>query len=111
MIRIKSVENKFALVIILILLIFIIGFIDYRTDSNISFSFFYLIPISFAALHNKSNKTIIMIIVLASSIAWLIADIKFNKYTSSGLPIWNGFVRFFIFSMIGLLLFNIKRKE
>ena len=70
MIRIKGIENKLALTIIDIFLIVIIFFIDYKTDSDFSFSLFYLIPISLSAIYSNTNKTIIMIIVVAASIAW-----------------------------------------
>ena len=40
----------------------------------------------------------------------LIADLKTNEYTSNVLPIWNVFVRFIIFTLVGLLIFRQKQE-
>ena len=109
MIRIKAIDNKYILSLISFLSILIIGYIDFKTNPEISFSLFYLIPISLTALYNKS-KSFVMLIVLIASIMWLYAYMNTNESSNSYIPFWNAFVRFSIFTLVGLLLFNLKEK-
>lgn len=63
-----------------------------------SFSIFYLIPISFAVL--LSNFKIGMIISILSAITWLLADIYSGHiYSNFLIPLWNSIMRFGYFTL------------
>ena len=109
MLRIKAAYNNYILFFISMLSILVIGYIDYKTNPEISFSIFYLIPISLTSLYSKS-KSFVLLTILSASIVWLYADVKTNEYSNSYIPFWNAFVRFSIFTLVGLLLFNLKEK-
>ncbi len=110
MISIKGINNNYFLSSISLLSILIIGYIDYTTGSEVSFSLFYLVPISLTALYVNTNRTLIMGVVLFAAIVWLSAEIYSREYSNDYILYWNAFVRFSIFAIVGLLLFNIKDK-
>ncbi len=105
MLKIKETYHKFIILFLSLFSVLIIGYIDYKTSSEISFSLFYLIPISLTALNSK-NKSFVMFIVLIASIMWLYADMNTKEYSNNYITYWNAFVRLSIFTLVGLLLFK-----
>ena len=87
--------------------LFLIGYIDYLTGAELSFSIFYLLPIlSTTWFVNKTWGTLLSI--MGASI-WIISDI----YTHTGyahflIPYWNGFVRLSFFLIFTFLVSRVK---
>jgi len=91
-IRIKKPRKIFVLIIGLISVV-ILGITDYISGFEMSFSIFYLIPISFTIFFGDSKLGVI--ISLLSAISWYLADISSGHiYQSLFTPIWNSVVRF-----------------
>lgn len=89
------------------LLVLFIGCIDYLTGYYLSFSIFYLIPISFVTWFAPRKAGIA--ISLISAVTWLSADLL----TEPGLPhrlipFWNAALRLGFFLIITLLLSQLK---
>lgn len=103
--------NKYLYFGFIQVIIAFIGFIDYVTGSELSFSIFYLLPISLLALSNKTKFYAIIATSLFASVIWFFADFYTKESPQIFIQIWNSFVRFCIFSAIGLLIFYIKKKH
>jgi signal transduction histidine kinase len=111
MIEIGKIENRVVVYAITFISILSIGFIDTLTASQISFSIFYLVPLTAFALHKRSNKLSIILFSFFAAILWSFSDVLTREYTSSFFPVWNGFTRLVIFISIGSLLLHLRRKD
>jgi signal transduction histidine kinase len=111
MIVIRNIENKFVILFITLLIIIFIGFLDYLTGPELSFSFFYLFPISFIALYRNTSVVSVSISSVFASLLWFIAEYSSRDYSKLFFPIWNSFVRLLIFTTIGLLILYLKEKH
>jgi diguanylate cyclase (GGDEF)-like protein len=76
----------------------VLGFIDYAVGSELSFSIFYLLPVTFAVM---ANGLVVGLVVSAVSAAvWLVADITAGAiYSSAFIPVWNAIVRLGYFTL------------
>jgi signal transduction histidine kinase len=110
MIVIKGIKNRFIVTLFSFLFIAVIGIADYFTGSEISFSIFYLIPILLVALYTKTNKSLILLNTLFASVSWFLAEYYGRGYSNDLIPVWNAFVRFSIFAIVGLLVLNLREK-
>lgn len=80
-----------------------LGWVDYATGFEISFSLFYLIPISLTAWY--STRSVALVICGMAAIAWLIADVAGGHvYSMPGLHVWNMSIRLGFFIVVALLL-------
>lgn len=78
--------------------VFIIGITDFISGYEMSFSIFYLLPISLATV--LANMTVGLIISLLSAITWYLADIlAHSSYSHMLIPIWNALMRLGYFSL------------
>jgi signal transduction histidine kinase len=83
-------------------LIILLGALDYVTGSQISFSIFYLLPISLVTWFTDRQGGIIAATI--SAITWLIADLTTHVvYTHPLIPYWNAVVRLVVFLAIVFL--------
>lgn len=111
MILIGKMENRLLLLSLTVLFIGFIGYIDYITGVEISFSFFYLLPISFLALYRGTKIYSIVLSASTAAILWLIAEYLGREHSFIYCIIWNAFVRLIIFTSIGLLIYYLKEKN
>src|SRR4030042_2380042 len=96
-------KRKHTWLIISLLVAVFLGIADYLTGYELSFSIFYLIPVSAATLISGRNVGIITSIV--SAVIWIIADIMSGaNYANMMIPFWNTFVRLGYFMINTLLL-------
>ena len=101
-------QNKPFLVIGGVILIGIIGILDFLTGYEISFSAFYVLPISLITW--ITNRWIGLLASLASATVWLCADLATNHlYSHPLIPAWNTLIRFAFFIIITILLSALKR--
>ena len=96
--------------IIAVFSLIIIGIIDFLTGSKISPLLLYLVPIFFIGLHKNSSKFLICTISLIASIIWFLAVYHSDEYSSHLIVVWNAFVRFVVFVLFGLLLFQLNER-
>jgi len=96
-------RNKYFWVVAGLILIAGVGFIDYMTGYELSFSLFYLIPISLLAWFTGRRFGIAASLI--SAFVWLIAEITAGRtYTHPAIYFWNSSVRFSFFIIVTLLL-------
>jgi diguanylate cyclase (GGDEF)-like protein len=80
-----------------------VGFIDHATGYEVSFSIFYLAPISLASWSLGSSYG--QILALFSAFTWLAVDYTAGAvYSHIFIPIWNACVRLGFFSITAYLL-------
>lgn len=90
------------------LLIFFIGFIDFKTGYQISFSVFYLIPISMFAWHFGLRWGIFISITCTG--VWILADVLTDhSYAHILILFWNALVRMTFFLTTTFLLTNTSK--
>lgn len=104
----KNIRLKFAYIFIAILLVFIMGVLDFLTGYEISFSIFYLIPISFLVWY--SNKIYGILLAFLSMAVWLTVDyLSIRSYSSDIIYLWNALVRLGFFMTVVYLISIIKK--
>ncbi len=103
----RSRRFKLALGAVLVVLI---GFVDYVTGSEISFSIFYLLPISLMTWYIDRRTG--LIVAAISAAIWLLADLSGSRvYSSSAIPYWNAAVRFGFFVIVTYGLASLRATE
>ncbi|MDE3151571.1 MAG: GGDEF domain-containing protein [Gemmatimonadota bacterium] len=84
-------------------LVGVLGWADYATGYELSFSLFYLIPIALVGWY--STRALGLVISMLSAIAWLAADVASgHKYANPALHIWNMCIRLGFFLVVTGLL-------
>ena len=87
----------------------LMGFIDYSTGYEVSFSLFYLAPISLVTWFISERWG--LVISTFSAFTWLIADISSGLlYTNSIIYLWNTLIRFGFFIIVTLLISALKKE-
>lgn len=85
----------------------IIGLFDFYTGYELSFSIFYLLPVSAAVWYNGKKTGVIVSAI--SAVVWFFVDhYSGHIYSMAVIPLWNGFVRLGFFILITILLAEIK---
>lgn len=111
MIVIAKIKNPLLIFIGILIIIILIGIADYYTGPELSFSFFYLLPISFLALYRGTQYFSILICGISGSILWFLAEFLTREYSTLIILFWNTFVRLSIFLAFGILLLYLKEKQ
>lgn len=102
--------NGLKKIILTVLLLTMITFLDFITGNEISFSVFYLIPITFASWYISRNMGIF--ISLLSSVLWFSTDLlNDSQYSHNLIPYWNALVRLAFFISVTYLLCSVKNKR
>jgi len=99
--------RKEYIVIIGIILTALVGFIDSVTGNELSFSFFYLLPISFITWYINIKSGFAFAVLCA--VIWMFVD-KDNDavYSNEAIPLWNSLVRLGFFLVVSLLISKFK---
>jgi len=111
MIIIGKLENRFIVLLITLLIITLIGFLDYITGEELSFSIFYLIPISLLSLYRGTTVVSPIIGSSYAAILWFLSEYFTGTYSSIFYPVWNASARLMMYMAIGMLLFYLKEKD
>lgn len=86
-----------------VMLVAILGCIDFISGQEVSFSIFYLLPISLAAVFG--NAKVGWFIAVLSAVVWLISDLMSGfSYSHAVIPYWNAFVRLAYFILHSTLI-------
>jgi hypothetical protein len=100
-------KSKLFLITSGLVSVLFIGYFDYLTGYEISFSLFYLLPI-FLITWFVNGKTGVIISIL-SAISWLTADLlSEHHYTHPAIPYWNMSIRVGFFLIFTFLLAKLK---
>lgn len=85
------------------------AFLDYLTGIELSFSIFYLVPVSTAAWYGGRSQGIGL--SLAGGVAWLLSDhFSGHRYSAGWILYWNALVRLGFFTITVLLLSALRAK-
>jgi diguanylate cyclase (GGDEF)-like protein len=91
-------------------LVVLVGVPDYVLPRRVSFSIFYLIPVSVTAWY--AGKLAGMYLAGISAAIWFVADIlSGDPYTRHYIPYWNALVRLGFFLIVVFLLLAFKREK
>ena len=86
-----------------VLLVTLVGVIDYSTGYETSFSIFYLLPVSLASWYLGNTAGVFVSTVSAAT--WLTADLTSgHHYSNAAIPVWNAAVRLGFFLITSYLL-------
>jgi len=101
-------RSKLFWAIVGLLLVVLLGLINYVTGYELSFSLFYLAPISLIAWFG--GKRLGLVISAASAIAWFSADFfSGDRYSNPSLFVLNTLIRLGIFLVITYLLSALQK--
>jgi diguanylate cyclase (GGDEF)-like protein len=89
-----------------VVLLAVIGLVDYITGVEISLSIFYLVPILFITW-NTGRKAGILLSVFGAVI-WFVSDNTKTHYSHFLIPYWNSFVRLGFFLITSIMLSKFK---
>ncbi len=99
LIKYLSGQSRSILTTLSFVAVVLLGVIDHATGPELSFSIFYLLPISLAAWF--VGKWPGILISIASAVTWLIADVASgNIYSNPVIPGWNALVRLGFFFVV-----------
>ncbi len=88
--------------------VLIVGWFDYLTGYEASFSLLYVGPVAVAAWY--AGRYAGVLIAVLSCLSWYVADFAAGRqYTHSSIEIWNEFIRFLFLAIVGWLLDLIHR--
>jgi diguanylate cyclase (GGDEF)-like protein len=86
----------------------LVGLADWATGYELSFSIFYLIPISFAGWYGRAVTA--RLASYAAGAMWLAVELISHPYSHPGYAFWNATVRFAFFYIVSMLLVDLKRR-
>jgi signal transduction histidine kinase len=103
-----SRQSKTRLSLWGILFVALLGSIDYLTGIEISFSIFYLLPVSAVAW--TAGRQAGVILSAASAVTWLAADLTAGHvYSHPVIPFWNALVRCCLFLIVSFTLSSLHK--
>jgi diguanylate cyclase (GGDEF)-like protein len=99
----SSIARTTSQTLLILVLSFVIGLVDYLTGPDFTFSPFYLIPPSLAAW--KMSRQLALFAALINSLTWLWVDFSSGRFQPT-LPIyaWNFTSRLISLLVVGLLI-------
>ena len=101
----QSTSLKFILGLVLI---GIVGVLEFFTGYEVEFSLFYVLPVAFVTWF--TNRSLGLIASLVSAGVWLGTDVASgHSYPHLFTPLWNTFIRLSFFVIITLLLSALRR--
>jgi diguanylate cyclase (GGDEF)-like protein len=107
--RITPALSPLSAVAIALITLVVVGVLDYLTGFEISFSVFYLVPVSLAAWYAGKNWGIFL--TISSSITWYAVEAVVGPaHDHLAIPAWNGVVRFVFFLVTSLLLSTLRER-
>lgn len=87
----------------------LVGAVDFTTGYEISFSLFYLLPVSLSAWYAGLRAGAAM--ALVAGVVWLTADVLAgHAYSHPAIPFWNALVRLGFFLSNGLLVATLRAR-
>ncbi len=92
----------------MLLLVLILGFLDYFTGFELTFSFLYLLPIAMATWYIGAKQG--RMLALFSALSWALSNrLAGEIYRYEVIRYWNTVERWFIFFLVAELLIELKQ--
>ena len=96
-------RNKSAALYVALLMVVLLGYLDYATGFEISLSFLYLIPIALATWY--LNRTAGYIVTAVSVLIFILSNWAAGEaYSQEFIRYWNGFTRLVVYLLVIWLL-------
>ncbi len=100
---------RHRLLLLCLMLIALLSGLDFITGYEVSFSIFYLIPVTLAAQYGRAIDA--HGIALVSAAAWMAMDkLAGHPYSSQWIPVWNAIVRLGFFLIIGQMVIDLRQR-
>src|SRR4030065_685992 len=100
--------NKFFLLLIGLILILLVGLIDYLTGTELEFSLFYLLPIILLTWYLGS--IVGFIVSVLSAVVYFVVDILSGSvYSRPFISYWNAAIPLVVFLIVTVLVAALKR--
>jgi diguanylate cyclase (GGDEF)-like protein len=97
-----------AVVTFSVLLVALVGSLDYATGAELSLSAFYLVPVGIVAW--SAGRTSGLAFAVMSAVVWLTADLSTgHAYGRGWIPYWNSGVRFLVFAALAVTVSGLRR--
>ena len=90
-----------------VILLALVGLLDYRTGYEISFSLFYLLPISLVVWFG-GKRLGVTVSIIAAFVELNIDVLSGNHYSQPAFYLWNAAIRFGFYLIVTLLLAELK---
>ena len=103
-----STAKKVALIVASVLVLGVIGLVDYLTGREISLGVFYFLPIWVITWHFNRNGGILSSLICA--IVWFVVDDAGDTYSKPFYAYWNAAVRLAYFLTFALLLSSAREQ-
>jgi diguanylate cyclase (GGDEF)-like protein len=89
------------------LVVLVVALVDHFTGFELSFSIFYLIPITLASWY--AGRRVGFLICMASALSWYVVDHSAgHAYSQAAIPVWNAVVRFGFFVITSYLVTQLQ---
>jgi len=103
MLKLDNNSQKVMTVFLCVILVLLIGVIDYQTGYELAFSLFYLIPICLATW--VAGRDLGLLVSILGACAWYVADVLSGQaYSSPLIYLWNTGIRLGFFAVVTYLL-------
>lgn len=100
--------QKTTRILLILALSFFIGFIDYLTGPDYTFSLFYLILPTFAAW--KMSRPLALFAAFTNSFIWLWGDFSSERFSlAASIYVWNFASRLIILIIVGILVSSVRK--
>jgi diguanylate cyclase (GGDEF)-like protein len=100
-------QSKLFFIIIGLILVILVGIVDYVTGYEITFSIFYLIPVAMVSWY--AGRRYGILISFASAISWFLADIMAgHPYSQPLITYWNTSVSLGFFLVVTFILSQLR---
>lgn len=101
-------QSKIVLLVFGLAMAVLLGFVDFFSGFEFSFSFFYLVPISLVSWYIGRRAG--LIVSIASAILWQTSNyLAGEAYTNPLVPLWNTATRLGFFLIVTLLLSELRQ--
>lgn len=105
--RVLAKASPARLGVFCVILVSVLGALDHLSGFELSFSIFYLIPVSLGAWYIDRRSGLALCVL--SAVAWLAVDLTSgHEYSHPLIPFWNGAVRFGFFALVAHLLATLR---
>jgi signal transduction histidine kinase len=103
-------RSKLFSIIVSVMLVAVVGVVDYFSGFAIFFSAFYLLPVALASWYAGGFYG--SVISVLSVVVWLLGDIAAGaQYSSVFVPIWNGVIGLTVYFVIVKALTSLRRLQ
>ncbi len=105
----KRLGTKVLVIVSSLMLLGVIGLVDYSTGRELSFGVFYFLPIWLITWY-FSRRVAIMFSSLCALVWLLVEDLAGGQYSEPFIPYWNGAVRLAYFITFAILLSSVREQ-